>query len=53
MCYNCDEKHEVGHRCNNRQLNLIKGEEEECNVDNEDSKIDHTEAEDPVISVHA
>lgn len=44
LCFNCDEKFVVGHRCRKPQLLLLKGEEEEEEM---------TAAEELDISLHA
>ena len=50
LCYYCDEKYKVGHKCKHKQIFLLEGEESEEKTMNEGS----TEVEvDPVVSIHA
>ena len=51
LCYYCDEKYELGHKCKRRQIYFLKGEDE-GKTSGENDKFEEDE-EEPLVLVHA
>ena len=54
LCFNCDSKYSRGHKCSEKKLFYIEGEEEDKPILEEDMEsIEESHDSQPIISCHA